>query len=170
MAPKKKTLDAKNLEALGVQRLAELLMEIAERDAATKRRLRLELTAQETPGAMVTEVRKRLTQIARAHSLVDWRKMRDLVADLEAQRRMIRDQIASRDAGTALDLMWQFMELAGSVHIACQDLGELAAAAKPDPMVLADRVFAALHENGYGQYDDLLQVLQPALAVRASTI
>jgi len=39
----KKTLNAENLEALGAQRLAELLMDIAEGDAATKRRLRLEL-------------------------------------------------------------------------------------------------------------------------------
>ena len=46
MTPKK-ALNADNLEALGAKRLAELLMDIAEGDAATKRRLRLELAAKE---------------------------------------------------------------------------------------------------------------------------
>ena len=39
----KKTLNAKNLEALGAARLAELLIEISLGNAASKRRLRLEL-------------------------------------------------------------------------------------------------------------------------------
>ena len=85
----KTTLNAENLEELGAKRLAELLMDIAEGDAATKRRLRLELTAQEAPKTVAAEVRKRLTQIARARSFADWRKVRDLATDLEAQRRAI---------------------------------------------------------------------------------
>lgn len=44
----KKTLNAKNLEALGAQRLAELLIEISTGDAAAKRRLRLELAGAES--------------------------------------------------------------------------------------------------------------------------
>ncbi|WP_176559504.1 DUF6880 family protein, partial [Rubellimicrobium roseum] len=39
----KTTLNAKNLEALGAPRLAELLIELSTGDAAAKRRLRLEL-------------------------------------------------------------------------------------------------------------------------------
>jgi len=38
-----KTLNAKNLAALGAERLAELLLELAQGDAASKRHLRLEL-------------------------------------------------------------------------------------------------------------------------------
>jgi len=38
---RKKTLNAKNLEALGAERLAELLIEISAGSAAAKRRLRL---------------------------------------------------------------------------------------------------------------------------------
>ena len=130
---------------------------------------------------MAAEVRKRLTQIARARSFVDWRKVRDLVADLEAQRRAIVDQVAKRNAAEALELMWQFMDLAEAVHErcddsngvigdvfrdACRDLGPLAQAAKPDPVVLADRVFAALNENGYGQYDHLIETLSPSLGAQ----
>ncbi|TNC60045.1 DUF6880 family protein, partial [Rubellimicrobium roseum] len=39
----KTTLNSKNREALGAQRLAELLIELSTGDAAAKRRLRLEL-------------------------------------------------------------------------------------------------------------------------------
>ena len=174
----KKTLNAENLEALGAQRLAELLMDIAEGDAATKRRLRLELTAQEAPETVAVEVRKRLTQIARARYFADWRKARDLAADLEAQRRAIVDRVAKSDAPEALELMWRFMDLAGAVHErcddsngvigelfhgACRDLGTLTQTARPDPVALADRVFTALNENGYGQYNLLIETLGPSL-------
>jgi hypothetical protein len=35
--------------------------------------------------------------------------------------------------------------------------------AKPDPVALADRVFTALNESGYGQYDCLVETLAPVL-------
>ena len=177
----KTTLNAENLEALGVQRLAQLLMEIADGDGATKRRLRLELTAQEAPEAMAAEVRKRLTQIARSRSFADWRRVRELAVDLEAQHRAIIDKVAKIDAAEALELTWRFMEMAETVHgrcddsngavgevfrDACRDLGPLTQAAKPDPVALADRVFAALNENGYGQYDHLIETLRPSLGAK----
>lgn len=180
MASKTK-LNAENLEALGVQRLAQLLMDIADGDVATKRRLRLELTAQQAPETMAAEVRKRLTQIARARSFADWSRARDLAADLDAQRRAIIDQVAKSDAAEALELMWRFMDLAEAVHERCddsngiigdvfrdasRDLGPLTQMAKPDPVALADRVFTALNENGYGQYDHLIETLSPSLGAQ----
>ena len=48
-------------------------------------------------------------------------------------------------------------------HMACGDLGSLAQAAKPDPIELANRSFAAISENRYGQYNGLIEVLAPAL-------
>jgi hypothetical protein len=42
----KKSVNAENLAALGAQRLAAILMDLAEHDAETKRRLRLELAGQ----------------------------------------------------------------------------------------------------------------------------
>ncbi len=177
MAPKK-TLNAENLEALGARRLAELLLNVAEKDALTERRLRLELAAQKAPESVAAEVRKRLIQIGRAQSFADWRKVRELAADLDLQRRTIVDQVATTDASGALELMWRFLGLAEAVHgrcddsngvigdifrSACRDLGPLAGMARPDPVVLADRIFAALNENGYGQYDHLIETLAPVL-------
>jgi len=174
----KKTLNTKNLEALGAQRLAELLIEISTGDAAAKRRLRLELAGAESPAEVAKEVRKRLTTIGRARSFVDYQNRRALVDDLETQRRAIVDQVAKADAVEALELMWRFMALANSVfarcddssgtvigifHAAVADLGEIARAAKADPGKLADRTFEALSQNDYGQYDDLISALTPAL-------
>lgn len=177
----KKTLNAANLEALGAKRLSELLIDIAEGDGAVKRRLRLELAASGAPETVAAEVRKRLVQIARARTFVDWRKIRGLAADLEMQRRMIVDLVAKIDAAEALELMWRFVDLAEAVHercddsngvigeifrAACRDLGPLAEMARPDPIALADRVFNALNDNGYGQYDDLIETLSSSLNAR----
>jgi hypothetical protein len=74
--------------------------------------------------------------------------------------------------------MWEFLALGNSVfarcddsrgavtdlfHQAADDLGEIAKAAEPSPKPLADRLFAALLENDYGQYDGLIELLSPTL-------
>ncbi|MEW2912302.1 DUF6880 family protein [Leisingera sp. JC11] len=174
----KKTLNAKNLETLGAARLAELLIEISSGDATAKRRLRLELAGTFSPKEAAREIRKRITQIGRAQSFVDWRKRRALIKDLDAQRHAIVEKVMLDDPAEALDLMWRFLALANPVfgrcddssgtvihvfHTAVENLAEIAAAASPAPDILADRMFTALQDNGYGQYDDLIATLVPVL-------
>src|SRR6185437_2250570 len=110
----KTALNAKNLEALGAERLAELLLEISAGNAPAKRRLRLALAGAQSPGEVAKEVRKRLATIARSRSFVDWQGIRILADDLEAQRRAIVDTVARKDPGEGLDLLWRFMGLAPS--------------------------------------------------------
>src|SRR5439155_12829498 len=117
----KTVLNAKNLEALGAERLAELLMEISRGNAAAKRRLRLELAGAQSPSEVAQEVRKRLTTIARSRSFVDWQNRRTLVEDLETQRCAIVGQVAKADSAEALELIWRFMALANSVFGRCDD-------------------------------------------------
>jgi hypothetical protein len=172
------TLNRENLEALGAQRLAELLIELGTGNAAVKRRLRLELASTQSPGEVAKEIRKRLTTIARSRTFVDWQNRKTLIEDLESQRRAIVNLIGGTDASESLELMWQFMALANSIfehcddssgavigvfHAACRDLGKIALATQVDPEQLAGRVFDALNENDYGQYDKLISVLSPAL-------
>ena len=61
----KTALNSRNLEALGLERLAELLIEISAGNAAAKRRRKLELAGAQSPAELVKEVRKRLTIISR---------------------------------------------------------------------------------------------------------
>ncbi len=174
----KTTLNAKNLEALGTERLAQLLIDISTGDAAAKRKLRLALAGAEGPKEAAREIAKRLTSIARARTVVNWRSRKRLVKDLETQRHAIMDQIAPRDPDEALDLLWRFLGLANSVfercddssgtvigifHQSCADLGEVAKAAGPQPEPLARQVFDALQDNGFGQYDGLIAIIAPAL-------
>jgi hypothetical protein len=174
----KKTLTQDNLEALGAARLAALLVEVSDGNAAIKRRLRLELAGAESPVVLAKEIRKRLATIGRSRAFVEWQNKKALVDDLTAQRRAIVDQVAKRMPADGLDLMWRFLDLAGSVYERCDDsngvisgvfhaaigeLGTIADAAKPDPAQLADQAFGALTHNGYGQYDQLIQTLQHAL-------
>ena len=174
----KKTVTLDNLMALGPERLAAILVELADGDAEVKRRLRLELAAQTGGDTIAAEIGKRITALRSARSFIDWQKRRDFVKDLDLQRAMIVDRVAQTRADLALDLMWRFMDLAepvlnrvddsnGSVgdvfRAACEDLGTIAAKAKPDPVNLADRVFAAVQANDYGVFDGLVTVMLPAL-------
>src|SRR5579871_5029801 len=169
------SLNAANLEALGAARLAELLLEISDGNATAKRRLRLELAGADGPTVLVKEIRKRLATIARSRSFVEWQDVKALVNDLEAQRRGIVEQVAPRMPAEGLDLMWRFLDLANPVfarsgdggnamsgvfHTAVTDLGEIAKAARPDPKQLADQVFGAVTQNGYGQFDGMIRALQ----------
>jgi len=72
MPPKK--LTSKALEALGTERLAELLLELAQEDAATRRRLRYALAQTGGTDELAREVRKRLAAMRRARSFVDLRR------------------------------------------------------------------------------------------------
>jgi hypothetical protein len=172
------TLNAKNLETLGAERLAELLIEISTGDAVAKRRLRLELAGAQGAGDLAKQVRKRLASIGQSKSSLDWQRARTMANDLETQRQAIVDTVAKSDPEEALDLLWRFMALAGPVsdrsddgggrligvfHLACSAIGPIAQQAKPNPVVLADQVFAALLANDHGQFDGLIHGIAPAL-------
>jgi hypothetical protein len=174
----KKTLNLANLEALGAKRLAEILLELGTGDAGVKRRLRLELSAEAGPEAVAADIGKRLAALRQARSFVDWQKRPAFVKDLDLQRQLILDKVADGRPDLALELLWRFMELAEPVlnrvddsrgdvgdvfRQACRDLGAVALKAAPDPVRLADRVLGAVTTNDYGEYDQLVEVILPAL-------
>jgi len=174
----KTTLNAKNLEALGTEKLAALLIEISMGSAANKRRLRLELAGTESGAEVARAVMKRLTSIERARTKINWRRIKAMRNDLDSQRQAIVDAIAPADAHEALAVMWRFLGLARSIFArsndtngtlmavfreALGDLGRLAQAAPADGRDLAERVLAALQDNAYGQYDGMIAILAPAL-------
>ena len=172
----KKTLNAKNLEALGAERLAELLIEVSKGRPAARRLLRLELAAAQGTAELAREVRHRMATIRRSRAVIDSRRRRDFVDDLELCRMTIVDRIAVKDAAEALDLMWQYMGLANPIQnrlhytdetiagaFSASDLGDIASSASPDPHTLAERAFEALTQNAHGQFDDLIGALMPTL-------
>ena len=174
----KTTLNVKNLEALGSERLAQLLFEISTGDANAKRRLRMELAGAESPGKLVHEIRKRLSSIGGTTTFIGWRSLKGFRTDLNVQRQLIVEQVAKAEAADGLDLMWQFIglstgvlerttdtsgEVIGIFRQACEDIGAIAEAARIDGVALADKAAEAVLGNVYGQCDRLVMVLATAL-------
>ncbi|OYW88959.1 MAG: hypothetical protein B7Z20_01305 [Sphingobium sp. 32-64-5] len=162
-----KTLNVKNLADLGAERLSELLLELANGDAAAKRRLRLELASRNGGGDVAAEIRKRLSSIARSKSFVDWRKVGALARDLDMQRSAIMAHVAPARPADAFDLLWRLLELAPSIYelmdMALDDLGAAAKQAKLEPRKLADRVFDGVCANDYAQFDGLIDLMAEPL-------
>ena len=173
-----KTLTRDALAALGADRLAGLLMELAHAEPDFAKRLRLAVAAAEGPEAVAKQVRKRFAALRRSTKFLDWNQTRPLARELADLRDVITDDIAADAPGLALDLIWEFLALAEPTHGRCDDsngdigtqftfamdaMGEIAGHAKPDPTALAGQVFEAIQDNGYGQYDGLIGALGPSL-------
>ena len=173
-----KTLTRDALAALGADRLAGLLMELADAEPDIAKRLRLSVAAAEGPEAVAKQVRKRFAALRRSTKFLDWNQTRPLARELGDLRDVITGDIAPDAPGLALDLLWEFLVLAEPTHERCDDsngdigvqfkfamdaIGELAGHVKPDPTRLSGQVFEAIQNNGYGQYDGLIGALGPAL-------
>ncbi len=173
-----KTLNQANLEALGAARLAALLLQLGADDPVVRRRLRLALAGSAGPAAAAAAVAKRLARIASARSVLDWRKVKALAAELEAQRRAILDLVAPGDPREAFELAWRLLCCAGPVHgrgddgsgrlaavfgAAARDLGGLATAARPDTVRLAECAFEAIRGDGHDVWKELVPILAAPL-------
>jgi hypothetical protein len=174
----KRTLNAQNLESLGVAALAELLIEVSAGNAVIQRRLRLALAAAGGAEEAAREVRKRLAAIARSTTYIDSAKRKALLADLEAQQQAISGPIATAEPALAVELQVRLLELAEGVLDRCSDstgaviglferavptLASLATAAATGSEALVEHAAELLQENGYGQFDELIPALVPLL-------
>ena len=174
----KKTLNKDNLTALGPERLADLLLEVSTGSAEIKRRLRLELSHNLGPLELALDVRKRLVSLRKSTSFVGWRRRKSLIKDLRTQLDMITEKIAPEEPTEAFELLWQFIELAQSIYERVDDsrgdvgdvfrealmrFEDIGPRAVLDPTVLASRVWDALRDNGYGEFDGIIGLLAPTL-------
>lgn len=107
-----KKVNAENLARLGAERLAAIVVEVAETRPDLKRRLRMELAAEQGPEHLALELDRRLTTLEGSRSKISWRKRPSFVADLEALRVLIAGRLAELDPVAALARMWPFMDLA----------------------------------------------------------
>lgn len=107
----KKSVSEANLATLGAERLAGLLIEFATGDAALKRRLRMELSAEVGAGDLALELDKRLVSLAESRAKVSWRKRPGLLTELRAMRRVILDRLVPLDTRLALDRLVAWFDL-----------------------------------------------------------
>lgn len=120
-------LTAANLEALGADSLAALLLELSDSQPALKRRLRMELAARVGAAPLAEEIDKRLAMVGGSKAKVSWRKRPELILDLHGLRRMIAGRLADLDAALAVRRLWTFLDLADGLSLRVKDpKGELA--------------------------------------------
>lgn len=179
-----KPLNKKNLEALGADVLAELLLEAVRGDAARQRRVRMALSSEQSPKEAAADIRKRLAQIRRAKSWISARTQRTLAKELTDLVKVISMRIAPEDVGLGFDLLWSLLHIAPDIHARTDDsngtIGDvmdtamgaiqtLAPRLDRDPNLLADQVFEALQDNGYGEFDGVILALSEALGNKGLT-
>lgn len=185
LVPRSPALKTQALIALGPERLAELLLELAGSDPAIKRRIRLAVANATSPQDAVAQVRQRLATIARSRSFLEREQRRAVQQELTLQLEAITGPIAQAEPAAARELLWQFLELGNNVLGRCDDssgvlgdlfrqamaqLGRLTEAAPPDPATLAEMVFEALCDNGYGVFDGVSAQLKPAFGPEGLTL
>ena len=173
-----KALTAANLEQLGADRLAAILLEVAEGQPTTKRRLRMELAARIGPEALAAEIEKPLESIRAANGRVHWRKLKAFLLDLGLLRSMIAGPLAQADPAAALALMIRFLslelgvldrvkdtkgEVAALFAEALADLARIAPDVAPTPPGLVAAVMTALGEVEVPAMAPLARAVIPAL-------
>lgn len=123
-----KKVSPENLARLGAERLAAILVEVAEARPDVKRRLRMELAAEQGAEHLTLELDKRLASLETSRSKVPWRRRPGFVADLEGLRALIAERLAELDAPAALSRMLAFMDVARRIGARVRDKdGSLAA-------------------------------------------
>lgn len=106
-----KRVTAENLARLGTERLAEILVEVAETRAELKRRLRMELAAEQGPEHLLPEIDRRMNLIGASRGAVSWRQRPAFVRDLDGVRGLIAGRLAELDPSAAQDRIVIFLSL-----------------------------------------------------------
>src|ERR1700712_4745978 len=108
----RKTLTPENLAGLGADRLADILLAVAETRPDLKRRLRMEVAAGQGAEHLVPQIDKRLATLETSRGQVTWRQKPAVIRDLDALREMIVERLGALDRGAALDRLWLFLKTA----------------------------------------------------------
>jgi hypothetical protein len=174
----KKALNKKNLVALGADVLADLLLEAVKGDAARQRQVRRVLSADQTPEEGASDIRKRFAALRRATSFISWKGQRALAKELTDIIELIETRIAPDTPDLAFDLLWSLLGVSPSLQERTDDsngtigsvmdfamhaIEKLAPRLGLETATLADQVFEALLDNGYGEYDGAIMALAPAM-------
>jgi hypothetical protein len=112
---KRKTLTADNLAGLGADRLANILLGVADTRPDLKRRLRMEVAAEQGAEHLVPQIDKRLATLETSRGRVTWRQKPAVIRDLDALRGLIAERLAELARSAALERMWLFLQTSTAV-------------------------------------------------------
>ncbi|MBU6489360.1 MAG: hypothetical protein KGQ57_16290 [Burkholderiales bacterium] len=188
MSNEENPIDVNNiLVALGSERLATLLAEVAMTNSCMRRRLQFELSAQKGEN-MFDAVRQWISELGEQTSRLDAEQVGELAGELDAMRVAIVSNVPRAELKLAPDLMWQFFTLAGTLFDrtteegwevsqvfdqACADLVKMSVDAEIEPKLFAAKVVSAISSNRYGEYGALIPAIasaQPGASAYVSEI
>jgi hypothetical protein len=127
-AASRKRVTAENLARLGPERLAEILAGVAAGRPELKRRLRMELAAEQGAEHLLPEIDKRLGSLLTSRSKISWRQRNTVIREIEGLRTLIAERLVPLDPAAALDRTLVFLETARPVQGRMRDREGLMAA------------------------------------------
>ena len=171
------TVDA--VEALGVWRLAVLLVQHAERDAILREDLRMALLATGPTDQLAGVLTNAIRAVESERRYHDYTQSGGLAATLDRLRASIVADLLPRAPQPAADLLGRFLRLDCGVFERCDDsdglIGDVfrqavadcgrawLAVPERDPRRLAELVFDLFAENDYGVRDDVVPAFRSSL-------
>ncbi len=179
------TLTQETLVALGVDKLAKLIIDEVQQNAPFKRIITAALAGVKGPSAVAGIIDRRLASLERARGYIDWDKRKAFAADLKATVSTIVDELGSADPAAAVERILRFVKSADGVFERVDDssgsIGGIyqdAAAALPaiaermpadDRLHLIDRLVRLLLADEFGLIGEAVNGLISALATKELT-
>jgi hypothetical protein len=176
MSKEENPIEGKALEAVGAERLATLLAEVAMTNPGMRRRLQFELSAQRGED-VAASVGQWISEFGEQASFLNAEEADETAEELDAMRVAIASNISRAAPDLAPELMWQMFTLAGTIFErtteegwevscifdqACSDLVDLSINADVEPAIFAEKVVAAIVTNNYGEYGALIRAIASA--------
>ncbi|HMQ40185.1 MAG TPA: hypothetical protein PKC09_02830 [Paracoccus sp. (in: a-proteobacteria)] len=172
---RKPALTNDKLKDLGADKLAQLVLDEAERNAGFRRQVKAALVGKNGPEAIAKLIDRRLSGLARAKSFIEWDKARAFAEDLRSLINTITSELGPAAPALATDRLLRFIatheqvfervdDSSGRVqdvyHQAIQATGDLARSlTAPEADLLPEKIMTALGESTHGYLADVTEAV-----------
>lgn len=120
---RKTSLSLENLNALGVEKLAVLILDETETNASFRKRVKAALAGLQGPDAIAALIDRRLAALERARAMIGWEKERGFAEDLGATVLTIAKELGGLDPRSAIQRLLRFINTHGAVFERIDDSG-----------------------------------------------
>ena len=177
---RKPALSTDKLKDLGADKLAQLVLAEAERNAGFRRQVKAALAGKSGPQAIAKLIDRRLSGLDRAKSFIDWDRVRAFRDDLRSLTDMITSELGPAAPDLAIDRLLRFIathervfervdDSSGRIqdvyYQAVEAVGNLVQTLpKPEADLMPDKIMAALGESTHGYLSDVTTTVAQHLA------
>ena len=176
---RKPALNIDALSALGPEKLARLVLDEAEQNAAFRKVVSAALASSKGPEAIAKIVDRRLSALERARSFIEWDKAKAFEKDLSATVKVAAEELGQASPEMAIERLLRFIATHEEVfdrvddshgrvqdvyYTAIQAVGDLAS--RLDEAAAAQlpaKVMSSLGKSSHGYFVDLGEAVAPHL-------